>query len=164
VPSQKKNHPSKQTNSPSLSLPSTQVSSVPINRLFAHQFIVQYGPQISEQQFLKCVTSDYRLRVVETFIFFAISRFLVFRIARRRFGTFYGPMFMNQLSPKNSRQVMGRLLCGETLRLVVFPRGLKGDRPSIIEDTDTLVSSTGQIILSQNRKLSSHTNSPICIN
>ena len=43
-------------------------------------------------------------------------------------------------------------------------RAVKGHKPIFTEDTDTLVPSIGQFNLSQNRELSLHTNSPICIN
>jgi len=39
-------------------------------------------------------------------------------------------------------------------RVVVFPRVVKGHRPSFIEDTDTLVKPIGQFNLSQNRNQS----------
>ena len=100
-------HQSKQTPL-HIYLPSTQLFSVPIIHLFAHKFIVRYGPQISEQQFLKCVTPEYRLRVVETFVFFTISRCVVFIVARRRFGTSYGAIFMSQISSKNTGQLVDR--------------------------------------------------------
>ena len=100
-------HQSKQTHL-HFCLPSTQLFSVPINRLFAHKFIVRYGPQISVQQFLKCVTQEFRLRVVETFVFFTISRCVVFRVASRRFGTSYCPIFMSQISSKNSGRLVDR--------------------------------------------------------
>jgi len=41
---------------------------------------------------------------------------------------------------------------------------VKGHKNSIIEYTDTLVLTIGQFNLSQNRKLTLHTNSSICIN
>jgi len=49
------------------------------------------------------------------------------------------------------------------LRVVAFSRVVKGHKPSVIEETETLVPSIGQFIHSQNLKLSLHNNSPICI-
>jgi hypothetical protein len=71
---------------------------------------------------------------------------------------------MSQISTKNSEKLVDRLLCGEMLRVVAFSRAVKGHKPSVTEDTDTLVPSIGQFNLLQNRKLSLHTNSQICIN
>jgi len=109
------------------------------------------------------VTSHYRHRVVEAFVFLAILRCVTFRVVRRRVGISYGPIFISQISTKNSEQLVDRSLCGEMLRVVVFSRVVNGHKPSGIEDTDTLVPSIGQFNLSQNRKLSLHTNSTICI-
>jgi hypothetical protein len=53
---------------------------------------------------------------------------------------------------------------GEMLRVVVFSRAVKGHKPTGIQETDTLVPSFGQFNLSQNHKLSLHTNSTNCIN
>jgi len=50
------------------------------------------------------------------------------------------------------------------LGVVVFSRVVKGHKPSVIQDTDTLVPSFGQFNLSQNNNLSLHTNSTNCIN
>ena len=52
-------------------LPSTQLSSVPIKLSLARYIILQY-PNFRTNIFLKCVNLDYRLRVVETFVFLAI--------------------------------------------------------------------------------------------
>ena len=46
----------------------------------------------------------------------------------------------------------------------VFPLVVKWHKHSFIKDTDTLVLTIGQYNLSQNRKISLHTKSPICIN
>jgi hypothetical protein len=43
-------------------------------------------------------------------------------------------------------------------------RAVKEHKPTVIEDTDTLMPSIGQFNHSQNRKLSLHTNSTIYIN
>jgi hypothetical protein len=72
----------------------------------------------------------------------------MFRVARRGFRTSYGPIFKSQISIKNSEQLVDRLLCGEMLRVVVFSRAVKGHKPSVIEETDTLVPSIGQFKLS----------------
>ena len=112
------NHPSWQTNSPSL-LPSILLlSSVPINRLFAHQFILQYGPQISEQQFLKCVTPDYRLRVVESFAFFSIIKKLY---VYSRSPTFLD-IVCCQIHESNTLKVF-RTARGEFTMRGIVPRG-----------------------------------------
>jgi len=83
----------------------------------------------------------------------------MFIVARRRFGTSFGTIFMSQTSYKYYVQMKDRLLCGEKLRVVVFPLVVKGHKHSFIDDTDTLVLTFGQFNLSQNRKLSLHTKS-----
>jgi len=63
----------------------------------------------------------------------------MFRVARQRFATSYGPIFMSQISTKNSEQQVDRSLCGEMLRIVVFSQVVKGHKTSVIEDSDILV-------------------------
>ena len=76
------------------------------------------------------------------------------RVARRRFGTSYGPIHMTQISTKNSEQLVDKSLCGEMLRVVAFSRAVNGHKPSVTEHTDTLVPSIGQFNLSKNYKIS----------
>jgi len=85
-------------------------------------------------------------------------------VARPRFATSFGPIFMSQISSKNSVQLKDRLLCWEMLRVMVFPLVVKWHKHSFIKDTDILVLTIGQFNTSQNRKISLHTHSPICIN
>jgi hypothetical protein len=55
---------------------------------------------------------------------------------------------MSQIFTKNSERLVHKLLCGEMFRVVVFSRAVKGHKPSVIEDTDTLVPSIGQFYFS----------------
>jgi len=107
-------------------LPSPQLSSVPNNRLFAYQFILQYGPQISEKQFLNAWPQTTACVYLRNSFFFAILGCVMFRVTRRIFWTFYGPYSWNKYPHRNSRRLVVRLHCGEKLRVVDFPRVIKG--------------------------------------
>ena len=146
-------HPSKQTNPLHFCLPTTQLSLVPINHLFAHKFILLYGPQISKQRFLKCVTSHFRLRAVKPFVIFAISKCLNFIVIPPHFGTLYAPIFMRNIYPQKLRTAGGWVIMRVILRFVVNPQVVKGHRASFNVDTDTLVPIIRQFNLSQNRKI-----------
>ena len=50
----------------------------------------------------------------------------MYMVARRRFGTSFAAKFMSRIHSKYSVQLEESLLCGEMLRVVVFPLVLRG--------------------------------------